>query len=186
METGGMGTFGALGSWIWSSIAAADFQSGLIGIAMSVVCLAMYRFGQDLPGGARQRARIRRWGEIGAIAGVIGWVIILARTGRLLYDESDTIFGITGQGWFFLPATLISVVVYWCRGFIPKLCGLAEISIGVVAISYATHTPDPTARMLSLASGMYVIVRGFDNVRQGLAPEPRARWLQWFPDRRGK
>jgi hypothetical protein len=100
--------------------------------------------------------------------------------GRFLYDRWDGFDWLTQTSWFLWPAVIITVFVLFClRGVWPAAYGCVEIFVGVTTISIATQIVGVSPpRLLSLASGIYIIIRGLDNVDKGI---PNSWRPQWWP-----
>ena len=78
-----------------------------------------------------------------------------------------------------VPTTLfLGLALFWLRERRRFVYGLLEVLGSVVALTAAVQAaPGPLGRVAGLLSGLYVLIRGFDNMRQ--APRPaRLQWLR--------
>ncbi len=83
--------------------------------------------------------------------------------------------------YFILLGTLIGVLLYWLRSSARVSYGVVEILFGVVAISFSATTmtlETYQTGLLQIAAGVYIVVRGLDNLKQGLDQAPKH--LLWF------
>jgi hypothetical protein len=92
---------------------------------------------------------------------------------------------------------LVGLFFYWLRGTLPVAYGLCEIAAGIAVIvitfnyppmpsillRYRTEFEQSLPTTMSLLGGVYVMVRGLDNVQRGLNPTWKRRWRIIFPQR---
>jgi hypothetical protein len=96
-----------------------------------------------------------------------------------------------------IAAVLVSGFFYWLRGSEPFVYGCFEIVVGVAVLSFVFVPPShallitaPTAvesylaRTVGLMAGIYIIVRGLDNMDRDLPPSWRPLWDRLFPKKR--
>jgi predicted permease len=87
---------------------------------------------------------------------------------------------------FLVPILLlVGIGLYRLRTKRTVLYGLFECSFAIAGIAFSVHTAsnDSLSKLLSLAGGVYIIVRGLDNIDKGLTPLRRVRWALFFPSR---
>jgi hypothetical protein len=86
----------------------------------------------------------------------------------------------------FLPvAILLGGLLYWLRFKRRVEYGVIEIFVAIAAIwvaiiSSESPTDDLMARATAIFAGVYIMVRGLDNIEQGLKGERQARWRRFF------
>jgi hypothetical protein len=95
---------------------------------------------------------------------------------------------------------IVAVALYRIRGTHPVLYGTAEIAVGVLSIWFvvgvakftpitaddSSQTRETSAAISSLVGflgGMYIIIRGFDNIEKGIGGRVRRIWNLAFPRR---
>lgn len=101
--------------------------------------------------------------------------------GSLLIEYRSPILNVTHYRGVVPFATILAVFAYRLRGSRPKIYGVAEMMIGVTTISVAVQADEPSARLLTIASGIYIWVRGMDNFDKGLSGTMKDRWRRAFP-----
>jgi hypothetical protein len=67
-----------------------------------------------------------------------------------------------------LEVVVSAVVIY--LAYYPPVVGLAA------SIGWWSWLSEP----VSIVLGLYLMVRGFDNIEKGLPPSSRAKWRGWF------
>jgi len=82
-----------------------------------------------------------------------------------------------------LAAGTLTVILggglFWFRLHLRSIYGLSEAIIGIVVatqrvtIESSTAAKDPAFYLAMLTAGVYLVVRGLDNIHQGLTKEPR-------------
>ena len=78
----------------------------------------------------------------------------------------------------------LGLMLFQLRRELRVVYGTSEVVVGLVVAAYR-HSPDTSIWNLSeflpfLTAGVYLVVRGFDNIQQGLTPsqlDPSIRWL---------
>ncbi|OAF07199.1 hypothetical protein AYJ54_17890 [Bradyrhizobium centrolobii] len=86
--------------------------------------------------------------------------------GRLLINA----YPVIGLGWFALIALPVAWAFFILRVFQRSIYGFVEVVIGVFTVTNTYNIgfmSDPKT-LLTLAAGIYVVVRGLDNIDQGL------------------
>ena len=91
------------------------------------------------------------------------------------------------SGWSFAPALItvacfvLGLIVYSIRCRARLAYGMVEVTVGVLA-SYNSAQSFRTTDLIAFAAGLYVIVRGLDNVEKGIRGWPVAYpvWLRVF------
>jgi hypothetical protein len=114
---------------------------------------------------------------LGLALTIFSWMILVA------FLEPKTLNRLLSDIWLIPAAILLSFLAYHFRGRKPVIYGSAEIFIGVLAIIYPiiVLTSDLLPKILAISSGVYIIVRGLDNIEKGLADGARQNWRAfWF------
>ncbi|HWW12415.1 MAG TPA: hypothetical protein VN018_07855 [Brevundimonas sp.] len=75
-----------------------------------------------------------------------------------------------------------AVFLYWVRGVLPFLYGVFEIVVGVFAIGVASSAPalSVLGQFIALAAGVYIIIRGLDNIDRSLVPALQRKWRAFW------
>lgn len=91
------------------------------------------------------------------------------------------------QPWFAAPALLLAMLLYRMRCTARFAYGLIELFVGIVTLVAVTRSATVTevgaslqAKGLGLAGGVYIVVRGLDNMDNGLPQSWRRRWNLLF------
>lgn len=73
-----------------------------------------------------------------------------------------------------------ALTLFACRGYLPKLYGTTEIIVGVMTVNATagTVTLQNVPSMLPFLGGIYVIIRGLDNLAKAL--DPGSRLARYF------
>jgi|SRR5215208_370876 len=85
---------------------------------------------------------------------------------------------------------LVGVVLYWIRCHYRLSYGMSEVIVGSVmgiraGIAATSSKIEMASTLLQALGGIYIVVRGMDNIQQGLANTRfAARWQSIFSDRR--
>jgi hypothetical protein len=120
-----------------------------------------------------------------SLAFVLGFVVLVILTLELWRILSPYILPWVFSEWAIAPAILLALLLYRLRGNRPFTYGLAEIFVGVATVWYSIHSemPEPyyLAKAIALLGGIYIIVRGLDNMDRGLPQRMRPRWDRYFP-----
>jgi TRAP-type C4-dicarboxylate transport system permease small subunit len=62
-----------------------------------------------------------------------------------------------------------ALLFFSLRGYFPKIYGGIEIAVGLLAIFYtADKIPEAVPEALPLLTGIYIIIRGLDNIAKNL------------------
>jgi hypothetical protein len=108
-----------------------------------------------------------------AIAGNIVWVY------RDLILELITVYGVLGV------VAITGILLYYLRARYRLIYGVAETIVGYLTVAKIVfpevdiHEID-TAQGLGILGGLYIIVRGLDNVGKGLEKTPyKDRWRRY-------
>jgi hypothetical protein len=80
-------------------------------------------------------------------------------------------------------AVLLAVILYRLRGRYPFVYGMIEIFVALIATGVAILTPSdvPLNKIVTILGGIYIFVRGLDNVDKGLPDTWRPWWTRCFP-----
>jgi hypothetical protein len=189
--------------WIWFTATAEppiriEMLRAVIGLGL---VMTLYGIGQDVAawwdkGPKRQVLPFRYWHRKLLVALALGFATSLTlATGMLLA------IGALGLVYRFvvsyvlpsapfvvgLASLLIGSILFTIRLKLRSIYGFTEAVAGVIVAAYQTSSsiplpgleglPAPTANpgyyLAVLTAGVYLIVRGFDNVHQGLRKDPR-------------
>lgn len=124
------------------------------------------------------------------MAGFGIWVIIFF-LGITLYASilvsNNTVFilRILSNPFSVAPSVLMAFVLFRLRRSKPALYGSIEIMVGVAVIVFSvrTSTTDLIAKIVAILGGVYIIVRGLDNIDRRLPEFFRPVWKKAFPDK---
>lgn len=73
-----------------------------------------------------------------------------------------------------LYVVIAALLFFAIRGYFPKIYGGIEIAVGLLAIFYAADKiPEAVPEALPLLTGIYIIIRGLDNIAKNLK---RDKW----------
>jgi hypothetical protein len=83
-------------------------------------------------------------------------------------------------------AIAIGLFLYRVRGEYPLFYGITEILVAVLAIfvSIGTPTANPLNAIVGILGGIYILIRGMDNMDKGLPASWRPPWDWLFPKNR--
>jgi hypothetical protein len=82
-----------------------------------------------------------------------------------------------------IPAIAIGLLLYRLRGARPLLYGIMEISVSILVIFVSIGTPSthPLNKIVAIIGGVYILIRGMDNIEKGLPARWRSPWERVFP-----
>ena len=87
-------------------------------------------------------------------------------------------------GWLLLSscAVTFSIILYGMRIHLLLLYGVIELTAGAAAIVGAYQNPDQPylPRALAVAGGVYILVRGLDNIDKSLPPRLKEPWDRFW------
>ena len=97
----------------------------------------------------------------------------------LLIGYRDVIDNATRNPLIMPIAFLVATLMYLLKRANSVVYGGVELLVAAVALSYATQADALLPRLLALASGIYIVVRGLDNMDKGVSSElhKTLRWL---------
>lgn len=129
---------------------------------------------------------IRRWERIILLASFIAFMspaLILAVIYTAIFQKFDRIIS---HPLFMVPALCFGFAVYRMRGSRPFMFGIAELWVAIIAIFLSITTPNQgiLTKLLGITGGLFIMVRGMDNMDKGLPPRFRRRWDILFPKHR--
>jgi hypothetical protein len=117
-------------------------------------------------------------------------LIILGLAGWALLNVAEfLIYIIPRSGWILsnpfsaIPAVVSGLLLYRLRGKHPFFYGGTEVCVSLLAIlvSIGSDSSDPLNKLVGILGGVYILVRGFDNLDKGLPSSWRGRWDSLFP-----
>ena len=115
-----------------------------------------------------------------AIAFYAGLIALIWRGGSIVYSwYLNQSFGLG-----FVAAVaglLVAVGLYNLRLRVRPLYGLIEIVIGTISILFATNqAASPATTFITAVGGIYVIVRGLDNIEQSISGDAKSIWERYL------
>ncbi len=116
------------------------------------------------------------------LSAITGLPLVLVNYVTFRHPEQEYIDALNDT--FFVPVFIVfAVFLYRLRGHHTMVYALMEISIGIGAVYYAVLSPSSyyAPKLLSLSGGIYIIIRGLDNMDKGLPAEYRQVWDYFFP-----
>jgi uncharacterized membrane protein YgaE (UPF0421/DUF939 family) len=121
------------------------------------------------------------------------WAVIGAYTPLFKTDDASITTVLAALAMTVIGA-LIAFGFYRLRGQHPFCYGCIDIAVGLIVLfftfvplsHYAVWTPQSLAergmaKLLGVAAGIYIIVRGLDNMERRLPRSWRRRWYTIFP-----
>jgi hypothetical protein len=126
--------------------------------------------------------RLAREAELGTFAMLIGSPLIMILMSGVLLETHD-LLELMSSPFTIAPALLLCLMFYYLRSRRPLAYGLLEIWAGILTLSFAIFSPAQNALLkgLGLLGGVYIVVRGLDNVDRGLPAGLRRYWDKAFP-----
>jgi hypothetical protein len=114
--------------------------------------------------------------------GAVTAILVSAYAADIIAASPQVAVDTISNPWFTPLWLVIGVALFWMRGYLPKSYGMVEISVGLTAIFYAIIAPIDRLppKLLAMAAGIYVIVRGLDNFEKGLSAQTKKRWAKVF------
>jgi hypothetical protein len=111
---------------------------------------------------------------------VVMTIVILP---RYIYENSAEIAAAMTPRVVIVPAIGLSAFLYWLRGRLPLIYGSLEIFVGMLSLSITTqgHVADLLTKLIGVSGGVYIIIRGLDNVDKGIP----GGWRKVFNKLRG-
>lgn len=88
--------------------------------------------------------------------------------------------------WAIVSGICAGVLFYLLRGKRPLIYGIAEATVGLITLrtSVYSENADALTKGIGFLAGVYIIVRGMDNMDRGLPEKWRPLWDRWFPKRK--
>jgi len=114
------------------------------------------------------------------IFGLSFWFVVVSAT--IIYT-SPVLKSLISNEWAMIPALCAAIILYRLRGSRPFMYGIAEVIVGMTATWSGIHagTTSVITQALAFFGGMYVVVRGMDNMDKDLPPKMRRWWNILFP-----
>jgi hypothetical protein len=102
----------------------------------------------------------------------------LVSIARLLIYAIPSSGPVISNPYFAIPAIAVGFLLYWIRGKFPFFYGLTEISVSVLAIIVSIGTPNTILlnKVVAILGGIYILIRGMDNIDKGLPVSWRPMW----------
>lgn len=115
-----------------------------------------------------------------ALAFYAGAIALIWRGGSVVYTwYQNQSFGIGPIA--AAIGLLIAVGLYNLRLRIRSVYGLIEIVVGTISILFATnHAASPATTFITAVGGIYVIVRGLDNIEQSISGGAKSIWERYL------
>jgi hypothetical protein len=116
-----------------------------------------------------------------AVIGLLIWQLI--NFGRFLIYVIPYSDQVISNRYFAAPAVLVGLVLYHVRGRYQFLYGMVEVCVALLAIFVSIGTPSSIAlnKIVGILGGVYILVRGLDNIDKGLPGSWRRAWDWCFP-----
>ena len=154
-----------------------------------VLIIAMGTLHQGLLHPAIRENRIeaaRKWAKVGTVLHIIavGYSVLLYNSiiYGILYYFRDVLVSVTSSPYFVIFAFATALWFYRLRGRHPLFYGITEISVATAAIWLTINTENALSlKGLALLGGIYIIVRGLDNMDRGMPSWLRPAWERLFP-----
>ena len=117
---------------------------------------------------------------VGFALGLFAFAMDLILLVRSLWEPATETLRSGNIVWY---GIVVAAGLYWARGTMTTLYGAVEVAIGVLALVLAGGAPagSGAGQLVAVAAGVYVIIRGLDNVEKGLPDQLRRHWLRAFP-----
>jgi hypothetical protein len=133
---------------------------------------------------------------------MIGSIISISLILLVLYWDSISVvvIDIISKPYFVVIIPFLGLLLYWFRCVLPIPYGITELIIGIITAVQAflliqngliNETKPSLEIMLKLAAGLYIIVRGMDNISKGLGHIKGIEynffgifWFTLFPDKK--
>ncbi len=180
--------------------------SGVVMAATGVILRALYLYMELLQEETREqeKAELEREQEdeeIGTLSGnmlVLMFLLPFALLLAAIFAVATIVFGVvlvrylaigalliieTGSPFVALLFITVALLLYGMRTRYPFLYGMVEVIVGIAAIFSVLPTQPPIetlvvyAELLSVSGGMYVIVRGLDNMNKAVPGFMKRYWL---------
>jgi hypothetical protein len=141
---------------------------------------------------ARKRGIILAQIAIGSAVGLLANFLFGLMTGHFaqIYDWARHHSFYLGIPLLTLFALMSGTTAFWVRGRYPVIYGATEVAVGVLATLNALARSDipnlgidvDPSVVIQIVGGIYIIVRGLDNVGRGVKGTAFEPWWQWlFP-----
>jgi hypothetical protein len=113
---------------------------------------------------------------------ITAWVLIPS---YLLYSHGSDALRNPGPltaAFALISAYYAAACLYYVRISFRRTYGLIEIAIGLAAVYYSVpRFADPTPlTIVQIGAGIYIIIRGIDNVDQGMLTKSGLLWKVWL------
>jgi hypothetical protein len=131
-------------------------------------------------------ASARKWWTVGAVLHFIAVVYAVLLYNSIIYGIlyyfRDFLVSVTSSPYFVILAFATALLFYRLRGRYPLFYGIPEISVATAAIWLTINTENALSlKGLALLGGIYIIVRGLDNMERGIPSWLRPAWKRLFP-----
>lgn len=172
---------------IFFIISLAITVSLMLIVAIAIIWLwALSKVDPGAEGTAREQ---RHWKLVNGLSSIVVMLPLFA--GPLVFAMllvSGPMFATWAVSEYFLTpwaGILVAVAAFpafWLRGRRPVIYGILEYVAGFGTATLAASAPNPDLlpRLLALAGGAYIMVRGLDNIEKGLRGSLRDAWLWVF------
>jgi hypothetical protein len=110
------------------------------------------------------------------------YVFVLTRVVNWALRNQATVDEWLSKKWLLFPDLIVTVGLFYLRGRQPAIYGFLEIGIGIMAVYVAigSTSAGTLAKVIALFTGIYIIVRGMDNVEKDLPNGIRDGWKKIF------
>lgn len=142
--------------------------------------------GAARPAAIRAPSALDKYGltVVMAVLGLIGLWLTYMIAGFATKEQS-VVDRITSDPFLIIPFLTIGVFLYRLRGKNPVVYGFFELLVAASVIVYVviSYHGDFLAKSMAICSGVYITVRGLDNIEKGLNDLDREHWRYTFPVR---
>lgn len=153
-------------AWLYPIPVAVIYQL----IAMPIIVLSLFDVSPSLP---KLRRVSRMFFRLAATGIVIGFFSAVTQSIYVLFHNPPLLFVILKMR-ILAPVWFTIGLLFFClKRFKPIAYGSFELLVGASSIIFAIskYSEDVQAEVISLLGGIYIIVRGCDNIDRGLKPE---------------
>lgn len=131
---------------------------------------------------------IKRWQRISAITALAALTLLALPLAVIVVKLIGGIERVISSPLFAFPVLCAGIILYRLRGTQPFAYGISEFCVAVVAIfvSITATNQGTLAKLLGIMGGIYIMIRGLDNIDKGLTSTStlRAKWDILFPKTR--
>lgn len=162
----------------------------------AAVCLGLFLAAFAIARLARPPAIRRRAGQAAVVTGGLVLLVLPAVAAAFVAAHQALLLAMFTSHWCLMPAVIAGPALYWARCRAPLVCGVLEIvgswimiavaiqasSAGAASLPAAVSGEFPLlTKAIAVLGGIYVSVRGLENIERGATGRFRAAWQSVFP-----